>query len=319
VTLDADQGETMLTTDESTGRLAPADSTGAPAAIELRPLEPQHGEAVAQILYDAFADIHDRHRFARDFPTLESAVQLTRDFMRHPSIWGVVAISDNQVLGSNFLDERGPIRGVGPITVHPDAQGRGVGRQLMEAVLERGAGATGIRLLQDSFNTRSLSLYASLGFEVREPVAVMGGTPQSAAFPGIEVRPLRNEDLTACGDLHRIVHGFDRSNELRDALEAPAFDPFVAVRDSRVVAYATTLNFFPGAHGVAETERDMCALIAGALKAGDAAASFLLPTRQGEVLRWCLAAGLRVVKPMTYMSVGQYGDPSGAWIPSVLY
>jgi hypothetical protein len=189
----------------------------------------------------------------------------------------------------------------------------------MEAVLERGAGATGIRLLQDSFNTQSLSLYASLGFEVREPVAVMGGTPQSAAFPDIEVRPLRNEDLVACGDLHRMVHGFDRSNELRDALEAPAFAPFVAVRDSRVVAYATTLTFFPGAHAVAETERDMCALIAGALEAGDAAASFLLPTRQGEVFRWCLAAGLRVTKPMTYMTVGQYGEPSGAWIPSVLY
>jgi Acetyltransferase (GNAT) domain len=231
----------------------------------------------------------------------------------------VVAVSDGQVVGSNFLDERGPVRGVGPITVHPDAQGSGVGRRLMEAVLERGAGSTGIRLLQDSFNTQSLALYASLGFEVREPVVVMAGRPRRAPFPGVEVRRLRDEDLAACGDLHRMVHRFERANELRDALEAPALEPFVALRDGRVVAYATTLTFFPAAHGVAETEQDMRALIAGALAAGEAPASFLLPTRQGEVFRWCLDAGLRVVKPMTYMTVGEHHDPSGAWIPSVLY
>jgi len=63
----------------------------------------------------------------------------------------------------------------------------------------------------------------------------------------------------------------------------------------------------------------MAALIAGALAASDAPASFLLPTRQHELFRWCLQAGLRVVKPMTYMAVGEYRPPHGAWIPSVLY
>ncbi len=308
----------MPATNHSTD-LATAEATGAPSAVELRPIERYDDEAVARILYGAFAGIHDRHGFPRDFPTLESAVQLTRDFIRHPSIWGVVATSDGRVVGSNFLDERGPVRGVGPITVHPDAQGRGVGRRLMEAVLEQGAGSTGIRLLQDSFNTQSLALYASLGFEVREPVVVMAGRPRSAPFAGVEVRPLRQEDLAACGDLHRRVHGFERANELRDALEASALDPFVALRHARVVAYATTLTFFPAAHGVAETEQDMCALIAGALAAGEAPASFLRPTRQAELFRWLLGEGLRVVKPMTYMTVGRYEAPAGGWIPSVLY
>jgi GNAT superfamily N-acetyltransferase len=309
----------MSMTNHSPGRSAPAEAPGAPATVELRPIQPYDGEAVAEIMYSAFAEIHDQHRFPRDFPTLESAARLARDFIRHPSIWGVVAVSDGQVVGSNFLDERGPVRGVGPITVYPGTQGSGVGRRLMEAVLERGAGSTGIRLLQDSFNTQSLALYASLGFEVREPVVVMAGRPRSAPIAGVEVRPLRDEHLAACGDLHRMVHGFERANELRDALEAPALEPFVAVRDGRVVAYATTLTFFPAAHGVAETAQDMRALITGALAAGEAPASFLLPTRQGEVFRWCLDAGLRVVKPMTYMTVGEHRDPGGAWIPSVLY
>ena len=63
----------------------------------------------------------------------------------------------------------------------------------------------------------------------------------------------------------------------------------------------------------------MRALILGALAAGEAPASFLLPTRQAELFRWCLDEGLRVVKPMTYMAIGEYREPDGCWIPSVLY
>lgn len=93
----------------------------------------------------------------------------------------------------------------------------------------------------------------------------------------------------------------------------------VAFRDGRIVAYAATLTFFPAAHAVAETEADLAALIAGALADSDAPGSFLLPTRQSELFRWSLAEGLRIVKPMTYMTIGRYEPPAGSWIPSVLY
>ena len=62
----------------------------------------------------------------------------------------------------------------------------------------------------------------------------------------------------------------------------------------------------------------MSALIAGAVAPGGPPASFLLPLHQHELLRWCLTAGLRVVKPMNYMAAGRYRRPQGAWIPSVL-
>lgn len=286
--------------------------------LELRPIEPSDLAPCARIVYEAFAGIHDRHGFARDFPTLDAAARLVSAFIAHPLIWGVVAEIDGRIVGSNFLDERGPIRGVGPITVDPAAQARGVGRCLMEAVIDRGAGAAGIRLLQDAFNTRSLSLYASLGFEVAEPVALLSGRPRSAGVAGVEVRPLEEADLVACERLHRRVHGVERTRELLDALDAPHLSPVVALRDGRVVAYATTLTFFPAAHAVAETHADMAGLIAGALAAVDQPGSFLLPTRQAELLRWCLAEGLRVVKPMTYMTMGRPVDPAGAWVPSVL-
>ena len=294
---------------------APATAT----EVELRPIEPADGQEVARIVFEAFSGIHDHHRFARDFPTLESAAQLATSFIAHPSIYGVVAELGGRIVGSNFLDERGPVRGVGPITVDPAAQGHGVGRALMQAVLDRGADARGIRLLQDSFNTGSLSLYASLGFEVAEPVALMSGRPRSTRAHGVEVRPLEESDVAAAEELHRRVHGYERTAELRDALAVPDFRPVAGYRDGRLVAYATQLTFFPAAQAVAESASDMAGLIAGALADSPDPGAFLVPTRQSELLRWSLGEGLRIVKPMTYMTVGEYEPPAGSWIPSVLY
>ena len=285
----------------------------------LRDIESGDHEAVARIMYEAFAGIHDRHRFPRDFPTIDAARGLVAAFSSHPSIWGVAAESEGRVVGSNFLDERGQVRGVGPITVDPQAQATGVGRLLMEAVIERGADGDGVRLLQDSFNTSSLALYASLGFRVEEPVALMTGRPSTRPHAGVEVRPLGGDDIPDCEELCVSVHGFERTRELRDALEAPPFTPYVARRDGRVVAYAATLNEFGAAYAVAESEDDLAALLAGAVAPDGPPASFLLPLHQHEWLGWCLAAGLRVVKPMNYMVLGPYRRPEGAWIPSVLY
>jgi predicted N-acetyltransferase YhbS len=304
----------------STLAIEPADTAGT-ASVQLRPMARGDQEDVARIVFEAFAGIHDRHRFPRDFPTPEAARRLVDGFVAAPAIWGVVALRDGRIIGSNFLDQRGPVAGVGPITVDPDAQASGIGRSLMHAVLDRASntrGTIGVRLLQDSFNTASLGLYASLGFEVTDPVALIGGRPHTGPFPGVEVRPMTGDDVDACERLHLAVHGYERTAELRDALQNPAMQPVVAVRSGRVVAYATTLAFFPAAYAVAQTEDDMAALIAGALAATEAPASFLLPTRQHALFRWCLMAGLRVVKPMTYMAYGGHHRPAGAWLPSVL-
>jgi GNAT superfamily N-acetyltransferase len=237
-------------------------------------------------------------------------------FIGHPSIWGVVAEHDGRIVGSNFLDERDPIRGVGPITIDPQHQNTGVGRRLMEAVMERGRGAAGVRLLQDAFHMRSLSLYALLGFDVKEPVVVISGKPRSERVGGGEVRPITEDDLEHCEALCKKVHGFERTNELRDAMQA--FAPFVAIREGRITAYASNVTFWPMAHGVAESDEDMKALLLGAAAAVEEPIAFLLPIRSG-LFRWCLAEGLRLVKPMNLMAVGEYHEPSGSWFPNVLY
>jgi GNAT superfamily N-acetyltransferase len=291
-------------------------STAVAETVTLREIEPEDVKECARICFEAFGGIHDYHRFPRDFPSLEFAEGLMEAFVGSPFSWGVVAEADGRVVGSNFLLESDPIRGVGPISVDPDHQGRGVGRKLMEAVIERGHGAPGTRLLQDSFNLQSLSLYASLGFEEREPVVVMSGKPTSGSVEGIEVRSLREADLDECEALCKKVHGFERTNELRGAMQA--FAPFAALRDGRVVAYATTLTFWPMAHGVAETDRDMQALLCGVAAAVDDPLAILVPLRS-VLFHWCLAEGLRSLKPMNLMTLGSYQEPQGSWFSSVLY
>ena len=290
--------------------------TGTSGQVTLREVEPGDVEACAQICFDAFGGFHDTHRFPRDFPVLEAAAGIMGMWVPHPSIWGVVAEIDGRIVGSNFLDERDPIRGVGPITVDPEGQDAGVGRKLMRAVLERGEGTPSIRLLQDAFNMRSLSLYESLGFDVREPVAVMTGKPRSGPVEGVEVRPLLEADLDECASLCKQVHGFERTNELRDALQA--FAPFVTVREGRLVAYASAVTFWPMNHGVAESEDDMKALLRGAAAVVEDPLGFLVPLR-GGLFRWGLREGLRLVKPMNLMTMGEYQPPRASWFPSVLY
>ena len=89
----------------------------------------------------------------------------------------------------------------------------------------------------------------------------------------------------------------------------------VAERDGRITAYATAVAFF--GHAVGETNADLQALIANADSFGGP--GILVPTRNASLLRWCLDHGLRVVQPMTLMTIGLYNEPAGAYMPSILY
>jgi GNAT superfamily N-acetyltransferase len=285
--------------------------------MTIRPALDADASLCGGVIYAAFKGINEAHGFPPDFPSVEAATGLAGAFIAHPSIFGVVAEAEGRFLGSNFMREGDPIRGIGPITVDPACQGGGVGRRLMQAVLDRVGDAAGVRLVQDAFNTRSLSLYASLGFEAKEPLMLMRGTPTSRPEPGFEVRALTLDDVEACDRLCRRIHGFPRSSEIVDA--RGGFQPLVVRRDDRITGYLTAPSFWVVNHGVAETEADLRALVGGAAAAAAEPLSMLVPIRQAAFFRWCLAEGMRVVKPMTLMAIGAYQDPAGAYFPSVTY
>ena len=170
-----------------------------------------------------------------------------------------------------------------------------------------------MRLLQVAYHNRSMSLYAKLGFDVQEPFAAMQGDPLALQIPGYEVRAASAADLDACNALCVRVHGHDRGGELRDAQAQGAAQ--VVERGGRITGYTTGIAFF--AHSVAETNDDLHALIGAA--AAFPGPGFLVPMRNTELLRWCLAHGLRVFYVMNLMTIGLYQEPRGAFLASVLY
>ncbi len=272
-------------------------------------------EVGGMICYEAFKTISGQHNFPPDFPSAEVACGLFSSLLSRPDVYSVVAESDGRIVGSNFLWEDAAIAGIGPLTIAPDVQNSTLGRRLMEDVLARARQKrfAGVRLVQAAFHNRSLALYAKLGFDIREPLANLQGPALRLDIPGYTVRPAQAEDEDACNRLCQNVHGHDRGQELRHAIQQGTAT--VVEHAGRITGYATLIGFF--GHAVGESNEDLKALIGAA----DAFAGpgLLLPTRNGELFRWCLQHGLRVVQPMTLMSLGLYNRPSGAFLPSILF
>lgn len=271
--------------------------------------------ACGRICYDAFSALAGAHNFSPDVPNVEVATGLITMMFGNEGFYKVVAERNGAIVGSNALDERNPVSGAGPVTVDPQAQNREVGRRLMLAVMERSErrGFPGIRLVQAGYHCRSLALYSKLGFEVREHIACMQGPAIAARFPGYAVRPATEEDVTACNHLCEQVHGHHRGGELRDAIGHG--HATVVERSERITGYTTAIAFF--GHAVAETNDDLKALIAAARSFEGP--GFLVPSRNGDLMRWCFANGLRMTQPMTLMTLGLYNEPAGSYLPSILY
>ena len=283
--------------------------------IRLRPGTAGDATACGQICYDAFGAIAGQHNFPPDLPSPEIATQMLSGLLSHPGFYSVVAESAGRIAGSNFLDERNGIAGVGPITVDPATQNQAIGRRLMEDVLARATdkGFPGVRLLQAAYHNRSLSLYTKLGFVAREPLSTMQGPAPKVRIAGHHVRPATAADLPACNRLCLRVHGHDRAGELSDAISQGSAR--VVECHERIVGYTTTVAFF--GHSVGESNEALKALIATATEYPGP--GFHVPTRNAELFRWCLEHGLRVVQPMTLMSIGLYNEPVGAYLPSIFY
>lgn len=283
--------------------------------VTIREATPADAAVCGEICYRAFSTINAEHNFPCDLPNQEVAIGMLTMMFSHPGFYCVVAESGGRIVGSNVLDERSIIAGVGPITIDPSVQNRGAGHELMKVVMDRAKerGAPGIRLVQAAFHNRSLALYTRLGFDIREPLACVQGRPVQRAVVGCTVRPAQTADIEACNALSLRVHGFGRGRELADGIQQNS--AVVVERDKRITGYASSLAFF--GHATAETNVDLQALIASAESFGGP--GILVPSRNTTLLRWCLGNGLRIVQTMTLMSIGLYNEPDGAWMPSVSF
>src|SRR5262249_38119794 len=176
-------------------------------------------------------------------PAAEAGIAALGRLFSHPAFFCVVAELDGKIVGSNCLDERSTIAGIGPITITPDVQNRSIGRTLMKAVMDRATERAfpGMRLLQATFHSRSLALYTKLGFDPRELMVVMSGPAIKRDIPGCTVRPATKADLDAADRLCEAVHGHNRSNELMDGIQQGT--AFVVERHNRLTGYTSGFGY----------------------------------------------------------------------------
>ena len=285
-------------------------------SLALRTGRREDAEACGRICYDAFTAIAEQHNFPPDWPSVEIAQAVMTAMLARDDAYAVVAELDGRIVGSNFLHDAGAVGGIGPITVAPAVQDGAIGRRMMEHVLEvaQQKQYASVRLVQAAYHCRSMSLYAKLGFDVREPLACMQGGAIGITMPG----------LHRCGRRPATISM--RAAPCACACTGTSAAPSCARRSSRgwrpwwsaagsITGYATVLAFW--GHAVAATIDDLQALIGAA--PAFLGAGILVPTRNGALFRWCLEHGLRVTQPLTLMSIGLYNEPAGAFLPSVLY
>jgi GNAT superfamily N-acetyltransferase len=290
-------------------------------ALEITPILPGQVDDVGLLVYEAFKDIAQRHSFEPAFSEPGLAQFVVRLLVQTEGYGTYLLSEDGKPVACNFGDERDEVVGVGPVAVAVDKQGRGFGRQVMEAMLKRAqeGGFRTVRLVQVAYNMQSFSLYHNLGFNVTDMLANMRGRPGESESPVDNVREYTPADLDACDELHTDVLGVGRRHDIE--LMAGFAPPLVVERDGRIAGYLTR---FPGTetfvmHGATRDERALRDLLIGMARTSAAELHVLLPVSFAGTLRWAMGQGFKLLELDSYMVWGEYQPPVGAWVPSPFY
>ncbi|MCJ7511275.1 MAG: GNAT family N-acetyltransferase [Dehalococcoidia bacterium] len=283
---------------------------------------PDQVEAVGKLVYEAFRDVAIRHGFKPIYESLDFATLHMRNLSRREGFTSFVAIEGGQPLAVNFLDQRNDIAGVGPVAVGVEHQGRGLGRMVMEALLEQAevSGFQSVRLLQTAYNMVSFSLYCRLGFDAKEEIAFLRGRPPDDERTVGAIRECTPQDLDALDDLSLDVLGFRRRGDVKTIM--PFVRPLVVEREGRLVGFVCR---FPTPSGilmgpaVARDEEALKDLIVGAARLAPGDLRPVVPVSCPSLLRWALQAGFSLSELGTLMVRGTYEAPAGASMPSIWY
>lgn len=227
---------------------------------------------------------------------------------------------DGELVGSNFATSWGSVGFFGPLTIRPDFWDRGVGKSLMQPVVELFDkwGTKHAGLFTFPHSQKHVGLYQRFGFWPRfltalmsKPVAARaGGAIQWSRFS--EVQPgERDETLNACRELTSAIYeGLDVAREIRAVADQKLGETVLLWGDGKLAGLAVChcgagteagsgacyVKFGaarPGADAEREFERllDACEELAAAHSAQRLVAG--VNTARHEAYRRMLARGFR--------------------------
>ena len=154
---------------------------------------------------------------------------------------------NNEVVGSNFATNWGSVGFFGPLTIRPDLWDRGVGKRLMEPVMEcfekwqtKHAG-----LFTFAHSQKHIGLYQKFGFYPRFLTAIMSKpvelTGRASVWTKFSDAPTseRAAILEACRELtDAIYEGLDVGHEIRAVADQKLGDTVLLWNDSKLTGLA---------------------------------------------------------------------------------
>jgi predicted N-acetyltransferase YhbS len=223
---------------------------------------------------------------------------------------GIVAEFDGKIAGTIMGWRFGEnMATLGMVIVSNSVQGRGIGRALMAAMLERLQG----RSVVLNATEEGLPLYVKMGFveigTVFQHQAAASKVPLAELVPGERVRPMGAAD-DSLGEIYSRACGMERS-ALFDALAANG-STVVLTRDHHPVGFAMFRRFGRGwsiAPVVAPDEGGAKALISHWLGANQSTFCRLDVTEESGLSGWLEELGLPKVGVVKTMVLGPAPSP----------
>lgn len=284
--------------------------------VSLRPGRPTDAEGIANVIYDAFNFIATRFGQVSDFTS--PPVERTRVRLKLLDQFNdncVVAEFEKKVVGVNFINCQGDIGAVGPLAVLPSFHGQKIGRRLMESVIEHGNnfGFKSQRLLQAAYNSESMGLYLRMGLVIREQLVNLNGSVSGncKGNPDVRIERGAQSDVQNCSQFCEKLYSTGRSREINNA--ALEGDLFIASENGNIVGLTTGIGF--SGFSMALTNDVIKGLIIN--QATIEPPGILVPATNHSLVKWCIDSGLKINQSMNLMTLGEYQEPVGSWMPSI--
>lgn len=226
--------------------------TLAPATtVAIEPARPDDLAAAAQVYQAAAEALSDQLRARNPWANqsaraedLQQAIGALTHLHETNDQSVIVARSDGQVVGVSAIRVEPPHAHIAFLFVHPDAQNRGIGRQLLERIEREvsSAGAT-VTTLASSRDPRAWQRYLRFGLHPGPPIlpfrAIRPRFPaRLPELPGYVVRPSQLDDFDGIAALDRTVRGADRQGRLVGWLRDGEGVTLRSRDDGRVAGYA---------------------------------------------------------------------------------
>lgn len=201
--------------------------------ILLRPLKDVDVPEHADLLYSSFNSWYWKHGWGKDyFGCSPQETSIFYDIYNDLSPGCSIAAFDNEtgrMMGSCFYHPREHHVSLGIMSVHPNYGGRGIGRQLVNHIIDytKEHDFKSCRLVSSAINMDSFSLYNRSGFIPRVTYHDMvinvpeNGLGDVVVIGEDNIREASLADIKKMGDLEMEISGIKREVDYRYAIENP--------------------------------------------------------------------------------------------------